>query len=128
MLTATAPPAVARFINESCAAGGINPTDPLLFTCELYGAVLLRVILPSGDQEIVSIGDSAADVEMPHGFTAVSLDIIEIDNSLRNFSLSLSIANASLLDGGEITCDDTTQKKTAKAGCPIGEFNPPTYQ
>ena len=128
MLTVTAQQAVARFTNESCATGGVRPTDPLLFTCELYEAVLLRVILPSGDQEIISLGDTAPDVVLPSGFTAVSLDITEIDNSRRNFNLTLSIANASLLNGGEITCDNTTERNTAKAGCPIGKFNSPSCQ
>ena len=126
LLTVTAQPTVARFTNESCAAGGVKPTDPLHFTCQLYEAVLLRVILPSGDQEIISVGDTATDVILPPGFTAVSLDITEIDNSRRNFNLTLSIAKASLLNGSEITCDNTTDRKSAKAGCPLGRFNPPS--
>ena len=110
---------MARFTNESCTTGGVRPTDPILFNCELYEAFLLRVVLPSGDQEIISVGDTVDDVFLPPGFTAVSLDITEIDNFRKNFNLTLSVASASLLGGGEITCDDATSRKRAGARCPI---------
>ena len=81
-------------------------------------------MLPTGDQEITSIGDTADDISLPTGFTAVSLDITEIDNFKRNFSLTISIANALLLGGGEIICDDTTSRNQASASCPIiGKLN-----
>ena len=114
--------AAARFTNESCTTGGVQPNDPLLFTCQLYRAILLRVVLPSGGHEIISIGDTVADVALPSGFDAVSLTITETDN-FRNFDLTLSISTASLLEGGEITCDDTTPINQAGARCPIiGKF------
>ena len=116
--------AVASFTNEACVTGGVNPTEPLLFTCEVNGAALIRLMLPTGDQEIASIGDTTADVILPTGFTAVSLNITEIDESTRNFYLIISIASASLLEGGEIVCDDTTSRKRARASCPtIGKLN-----
>ena len=115
--------AVANFSNEACATGGVKPSDPLLFTCEVNGVVLLRVVLPTGDQEIISVGDTAADVALPAGFTAVSLNITEIHGFIRNFTLTISIRSASLLNGGEIRCDDTTATNTAMAGCPIGIYN-----
>ena len=111
---------MANFTNKACFTGGVKPTDSLYFNCKIYGAVLLRVVLPTGDQEIISVGDTAADVVLPLGFTAVSLDIKEIDDSRRNFNLELFIARASLLEDGEIICDDTTPRKEAKAECPIG--------
>ena len=117
---------MATFTNEACATGGVNPTDPLLFTCEVNGVVLLRLVLPTGDQEIVSVGDTAADLSLPTGYTAVSLDITEIDGSRRNFHLTIFIANASLLGGGEIICDNTTSRKAVKAGCPIGKLFSPS--
>ena len=116
--------AVARFTNAACATGGVNPTDPLLFICEVNGGVLLRLLLPTGDQEIVSVEDTAADLPLPTGFTAVSLDITEINDFQRNFNLTISIATASLLGGGEITCDNTTSRNQASASCPIiGKLN-----
>ena len=117
---------MANFSNEACATGGVKLSDPLLFTCEVNGAVLLRVVLPTGDQEIISVGDTAADVSLPDGFTAMSLNIAEIDASTRNFSIKLSIENAFLLNGGEIKCDNTTSKNEAKAKCPIiGKLSSP---
>ena len=65
-------------------AGGVKPSQPLLFTCEVHGIALLRVVLPTGDQEIISIGDTTADVALPAGFTAVFVNITEIDESTRN--------------------------------------------
>ena len=102
----------------------MKPSQPLLFTCEVNGIALLRVVLPTGDQEIISIGDTAADVAMPAGFTAVFVNITEIDESTRNIKLILLIDSASLLNGSEIKCDDTTSRKEAKAKCPIiGELS-----
>ena len=40
------------------------------------------------------------------------------------YKLAISIANASLLDGSEIICDDITQRKVAVARCPlVGKIN-----
>ena len=120
--------AVANFLNEACATGGVEPSDPLLFTCEVNGVVLLRVVLPTGDQEIISLGDTVIDVDLPPGFTAESLDITVIDGSTRNFNLTLSIDSASLLGGGEIMCDDTTPSNKANATCPItGKLSSPSH-
>ena len=107
------------FFNDSrCVACGVCPTDPLLFTCELKGVFILRVVLPTGDRETTSLGDTAASVALPAGFTAESLSIEEIDGNVRNYSLTLSVATASLLDGGEILCDDTFWN-VVRAGCPL---------
>ena len=114
---------MAKFENETCAVGGVNPNDPLVFTCNIYGAMLLRVVLPTGDQETISLGDTAVDVHLPPGFTAVSLIITEIDEYRRNFSLTLYIDSAHLLDGGEIRCDNTTPLSTVKAGCLISKLH-----
>lgn len=91
-------------------------TDPLLFTCELHEVAYLQVVLPTGDREFVSLGDTAADVVLPTGFTPVSLDIAELDFHRRNISLTLSIANASLLDGGEIICREWRNFKVVYSG------------
>ena len=83
-------------------------------------------MFPTGDQEIISVRDTTDDVILPTGFTTVDLDITEIDASTRNFKLTLSMDSASLLNGGEIKCDDTTSRKEAKANCPvIGELSSP---
>ena len=110
---------MASFSDERCAAGGVCPNDPLVFTCEVNYAVLLRVVFPSGVQEHIFLGDTASNVQLPVGVTADSLVITETDSHTRNISLTLSIENASLLNGGQITCDDTFSIDRAMAGCPL---------
>ena len=116
--------AEAKFTNESCEADGVKPTDPLLFICKIYEAFLLRVQIPSNEipQEIISFGDGVEDITLPTGFTAVSVDIAKIDMFTSNFSLTISIDRASRLEGGNITCDDTTTRKRAIAGCEISKL------
>ena len=67
---------------------------------------------------VIEILYTDADVVLPTGFTAVSLDIVELDFYRRNISLTLSIANTSLLDGGEIICREWRNFKVVIAGCP----------
>ena len=114
---------MAGFNDSRCVAGGVCPTDPLLFTCELNEVFLLRVVLPTGDQEVTSVGDDAADVRLPAGFFANVLNITNTYDPTRNFFLVLTIVNATLLNGGEMRCDDTTQGSAIMAGCPLlGQF------
>ena len=113
----TAATAVVNFTNESCVTGGVKPSDSLLFTCEINEAFLLRVVFPTGQQEIITIGDTADDVVLPPGYTAVSLNITDHHDLKSNFKLTLLIDRASRLESGEITCDDTTERNAAKAGC-----------
>ena len=109
---------VASFNDSRCSADGVCSTDPLLFTCGLKDVLGLRVILPTGDHDVITVGHNTTHValNLPHEFQAVFLNISEI-NDTRNIFLTLSILNASLLEGGEITCDDTIVNKIA--GCPI---------
>ena len=109
---------MASFSDARCTARGVCPNDPLVFTCEVNNAVGLRVIFPTGYQETVSYGYSANSVRLPAGFEADSLVITPTDDLRRNFTLTLSIENASLLNGGWITCDDANRKR-AMAGCPL---------
>jgi hypothetical protein len=111
----------AYFNNSRCAAGGVCATDPLLFTCQLNGVALLRVVLPTGYHESMSIGDTADDVVLPSGFTAELLNIYYDDkNSARNISLTLSVVNATLLACGKIRCENEDMGEiVVKAGCPL---------
>ena len=109
---------VAYFKDSRCADSGVCAHDPLLFTCELNEVPLLRVIFSTGEQETISLGDTAATITLPAGFTAMFLNISVIDD-LRNISLTLSIENASLLNSDVIKCDDTFGKESAMAGCPL---------
>ena len=112
---------MATFTNVACEAGGVKSSDPLLFICKIYGALLLRVQLPNNEHKIISVGDEVDDIILPTGFTAVSIDITEIDQFTRNFTLTIFIDRAFRLDGNNITCDDTTPRKKATAGCIIGK-------
>ena len=103
----------------------MNSTDPLLFTCELYNVFALRVVFPNGQIETVSFNDKSLTRHLPAGFSNVSLSInASVINELdRNFSLTLSIVNASLLDGKEIVCDNTSRYNNVSAGCRVcGKF------
>ena len=106
---------MANFSDARCTAGGVCPSDPLIFTCEVNDTVGMRVTLPTGEHEIISIGTN--HVVLPAGFTD-SL-VITLNNYARSFSLTLSIENASLLNGGQISCDDIIPQNVAKAGCPL---------
>ena len=109
---------MANFSDARCALGGVCPNDPLVFTCELHDVALLQLTLPTGNIEFVSVGDRADGISLPDGFTAHSLVIVETDEAVRNITLTLSILNATLLNGGKITCDDSV-KIVAMAGCPL---------
>ena len=127
--TDTASSSLTRLDGSKCEDNCVYSTDPLLFTCELNHVALLRVKFPNGYHEAVSVGDTVGNgdterfVALPAGFSAVSLNISK--NRYRsNISLKLLIANASLLDGGEITCDDSSGNNVT-AGCRLcGEFDP----
>ena len=111
---------MASFSDARCTAGGVCRNDPLVFACEVNDAIGLRVILPSGEQEYISVGDKTSNIVLPAGFTADTLFITPVDTFTRNFSLTLSIEKASLLNGGQITCDDTsTNDIKVMAGCPL---------
>ena len=77
------PSAVASFGDARCTAGGVCPNDPLVFTCEVNNTYVLRVVLPTGYHEYISVGDTTSGVSLPDGFTADSL-LITPHNFARN--------------------------------------------
>ena len=118
--TDTASSSLTRLNGSTCEDNCVYSTDPLLFTCELNHVAVLQVKFPkfNGYHEAVSNGDTLQFVALPAGFSAVSLNISK--NKFRyNISLKLLIANASLLDGGEIICDDSISESgnNVTAGC-----------
>ena len=119
---------MASFNDIRCETGGVCSSDPLFFTCELKEVPTLRVILPNDGQEVISKGDMTTGVVLDYaGVEAVSLNITEVGFSKLNIRITLSIANASLLNGGKITCDDTNRNATvvSMAGCPLLGKSPP---
>ena len=127
-VTDNAPLSLARFNDTRCVDDCVDSTDPLLFTCELKNVPLLRFLLPNGYHVSLSEGSTIDNTlgihNLPIGFRAESVIVSEADNGKMNISLTLSIANASLLDGGEILCSSTTPKNSwLMAGCPVcGKF------
>ena len=122
--TDTASSSLTRLDGSKCEDNCVYSTDPLLFTCELNRVAHLRFKFPNGYHESVGIGDILQSVALPAGFSAVSLNILENKYTI-NITLKLLIANASLLDGGEIICDDSIPESGNKvtAGCRLcGKF------
>ena len=73
-------------------------------------------MLPTGDQETISFGDTAAIVDLPLGFTVVYL---QNDEYRKKIHLTLSVDSVSRLNGGNITCDNTTTRKEAELTSPF---------
>ena len=122
--TDTASSSLTRLDGSKCEDNCVYPTDALLFTCKLNHVALLRVKFPNGYQEFVGDGDTEHSVALPAGFSAVSLNILK-NKYTSNITLKLVIANASLLDGGKIICDDSFPQSGNKvtAGCRLcGKF------
>ena len=113
------PSAMTGFSDVRCAAGGVCPNDPLVFSCEINDAPLLQVTLPSGRRWQITVGVEAHDLRLPAGFSVDCLVVTPINGSKRNITITLSIEKAFLLDGGQITCDDTTTNNRAMFGCPL---------
>ena len=108
---------MASFSDGRCVADSVHPNDPLLFTCKVNNIVVLRVVLPNDFESIVVRDES--DLVLPAGFTVMSVVIAGDDPAPRSISLTIAIANASLLACGEITCDDGFGRIAASAGCPL---------
>ena len=107
---------MASFNDSRCAAAGVRSTDPLLFTCEFNEVANLQLILPTGYRDNINVGSTVANTDPPAGFTAITVNVTVLNAKFRNILIIFSIANASLLNGGKITCDDTQGTKVM-AGC-----------
>ena len=110
---------MASFSDGRCEADGVCPNDRLLFTCELNEVNILRLTLPGQSPVAYIAGSNPDTVALPAGITVQSLDIPSSGRG--NFTLTLSIENASLLAGSEIRCDDNDDSDTnaAMAACRI---------
>ena len=102
-------------------------TDSLLLTCTANEIIILRVTLPSdGTLGVFNDGTVTGIGTLPAGFSVESSNAIVNPGGLSyNYTLSLSIENASLLNGSMIVCDDNTIHQDM-AGCPVvGKFSLP---
>ena len=86
--------AVANFRNEECKTGQVNSFDPLIFTCEIFEAPYLLIMLPTGQNEVISLTSTLNDLHLPPGFIACLLRITKVDDLKGNFTLSLCIDSA----------------------------------
>ena len=102
----------------------VCPNDPLLFTCTVTDstAELAEVTLPSGVGVQVTIGNTTQEVgatPLPDGVMVQSHGAVE-DGGPVNYTLTLAIDRASLLDGNPIICSArTVPVSTDDKSCPI---------
>ena len=111
----------ASFNDTRCDGGSVCPTDPLFFTCEITesGNTQATVKFPS-DMTIILLSTDMIVGDPPNGVTVFHNVTI---NDTHDFTLSLAIETASLLNGGMITCDSAVSGEVDMAGCPVaGEF------
>ena len=101
----------------------VCPNDPLLFSCTVTGstATLASVVLPSGQfvfilsDNITSLGEDG----LPDGVRVVSHDA-RVDGGVANYTLTLVIDRASILNGNSVTCaDGGLSPQTAQTSCPV---------
>ena len=97
--------AEASFNDPRCEDGGVCPTDPLLFTCNVTDSPATQVTVTFLPGMVVTIlrSDNTTGGVHPDGINIQSHSVTGV--SPYDYILTLSIANASLLNGGMIECD-----------------------
>ena len=108
------------FNDPRCGDGrGVCPTDPLLFTCVVTGSPVNSITVEIENVfEIDLNDDNTIDGDLPDGYTVQSHNVQTNVGSL-NYTLVLSIVNASLLNGSLIICDSNLAGVDDMAGCPV---------
>ena len=101
----------------------VCPNDPLLFSCTVTGstATLATVRLSSG--QFVDIRSSnmtsSGGGDLPVGVRVHSHDA-RVDGGVVDYTLTLAIDKASILNGNSVTCaDGGLLPQTAQASCPV---------
>ena len=123
---------MVNFDNPRCGDGrGVCPTDPLLFTCVVTGNIATRITVRIKNVLNIDLNENNETVEnlLPDGFTVQSHNVQNNVGSL-DYTLVLSIVNATLLNGSLIICDsNTVNVDEGMAGCPVaGELNLIQYE
>ena len=127
-LPAAVPSVKVNFNDTRCTDGGrVCPTDSLLFTCTANESTVfsLRVTLPSGYR--LTLQSDSGTVSgiggLPNGFSVESSNVVMNDGGDSfNYTLSLSITNATLLAGGMILCGSTTLIRYNATCSVVGKF------
>ena len=112
---------IASFNDTGCGDGReVCSTDPLLFTCNITGSLstTATVTLPPSGVVILLSNDNSALGMVPQGYILQST-IVSMNDGLNNFILTLSIENASLLNGSDIICNSGLSGGIRMAGCPV---------
>ena len=111
--------AEASFNDTRCEDDGVVcPTDPLLFTCNVTDSPATQVTVTFLSGMVVTIlrSDNTTGGVRPDGINIQSHNVI--GEGPYDYILTLSIANASLLNGGMIECDSVVGV-TDVAKCPV---------
>ena len=114
----------ASFDDPRCEMDeGVCPNDPLLYTCTVTGSddSVSSVRLPFG--QFVDIrsdnSTSSGGGDLPNGVTVVAHDA-RVDGGVVDYTLTLAIDRASILNGNSITCaDGAVVPQTDEASCPV---------
>ena len=101
----------------------VCPNDPLLFTCTVTGSdnSLATVTLPSGEIVVIFSDNTTASGggNLPGGVRVDSHDA-RVDGGVVNYTLTLAIDRASILNGNSVTCaDGAVVPQTDEASCPV---------
>ena len=115
--------AEASFNDPKCEGGGVVcPADSLLFTCNITDSIGTRatVAFSFGEMGTISLigltNNNVTEGVVPDGIHIQSYNVT--GTSPYDYILILSITNASLLNGGNVTCDSSIGV-TDMARCPI---------
>ena len=103
-----------------CGDGGrVCPNDPLLFTCNVTDSPANIITVKIENVLDIDLNkDNTIDGDLPDGFTVQSKNV-QINAEFVNYTLVLSIVNASLLNGSLIICDSNIRNVDGMAGCPV---------
>ena len=126
-LPAAVPSVKVNFNDTRCTDGGrVCSTDSLLFTCTAneIDSLSLQIILPSGYELAISSTDTIIGIQdIPDGFSVESSNVVTNDGGTSfNYTLSLSITNATLLAGGVVLCASTTVIQDSATCSVVGKF------
>ena len=97
----------------------VCPNDPLLFTCTATGSSSVGfVTLPSGEIVVIVAHITSGEEGLPVGVTVDSHGA-SADGGVLNYTLTLAIDRASILNGSITCADGGFPPQTAQASCPV---------
>ena len=99
----------------------VCPNDPLLFSCTVTGSddSVATVTLPSGERVLIASDNTTSGEEgLPNGVRVHSQDA-RVDGGTANYTLTLGIDRASILNGSVTCADGGLSPQTAQASCPV---------